>query len=154
MALTTTYLGHDIEIEPFEWGYLAHIFEPRSNARFVAVSSSAFKALEDAFDAIDDGLRGLERVDEHHQDDQHGDEHDAEGEDVEALEPLRPEAHEAAAGPCLGRPGRGSQPGPRPTGRRHALAPARPAAPYEASSQARTPADAPTPDSNATGPRP
>jgi hypothetical protein len=57
MPFTTTYLGHNIEIEPFEWGYLAHILQPGSNARFVAASSSAFKALEDAFDAIDDALR-------------------------------------------------------------------------------------------------
>jgi len=56
MSFTTIYLGHNIEIEPFEWGYLAHISEPRSNTRLVAASSSPFKALEDAFELIDDAL--------------------------------------------------------------------------------------------------
>ncbi len=56
MSFMTTYPGHNIEIEPFEWGYLAHISEPRSNTRLVAASSSAFKALEDAFEMIDDAL--------------------------------------------------------------------------------------------------
>jgi len=58
MPFTTTYLGHAIQIEPFEWGYLAHILEPRSNTRLVAGSSSTFKALEDAFELIDDALEG------------------------------------------------------------------------------------------------
>jgi hypothetical protein len=55
-ALTTTYLGHDIRIEPFEWGYLAEVVEPRSNTRFVAANASAFKALEEAFNVIDESL--------------------------------------------------------------------------------------------------
>lgn len=54
MPFTTTYFGHSIEIEPFEWGYLAHILQPESNTHLVAASSSVFKALEDAFALIDD----------------------------------------------------------------------------------------------------
>lgn len=53
MPLTTTYLGRSIEIEPFEWGYLAHVVEPDSNAHFVAASSSVLKALEGAFEIIE-----------------------------------------------------------------------------------------------------
>jgi hypothetical protein len=53
MLLTTSYLGRRIEIEPFEWGYLAHVLEPDSKTRFVAASASVFKALECAFEAID-----------------------------------------------------------------------------------------------------
>lgn len=55
-ALTTTYHGHDIKIEPFEWGYLAHVVDPRSNKRFIAANASAFKALDEAFNVIDDDL--------------------------------------------------------------------------------------------------
>ena len=50
---TTTYLGHRIDIEPFEWGYLAHIVESSSNRELVAVNASVMKALESAFDLID-----------------------------------------------------------------------------------------------------
>jgi hypothetical protein len=56
MPLTTTYLGHNIEIEPFEWGYLAHVLEPGSKTRFVAASSSVLKALEGAFEIIDQAM--------------------------------------------------------------------------------------------------
>jgi hypothetical protein len=54
--LTTTYLGHRISIEPFEWGYLAQIVEPLSNKRLVAAHASAMRALEEAFDAVDASL--------------------------------------------------------------------------------------------------
>jgi hypothetical protein len=53
-ALTTTYFGHDIRIEPFEWGYLAQVVDARSKARFVAANASAFRALEEAFNVIDE----------------------------------------------------------------------------------------------------
>jgi hypothetical protein len=56
MALSTTYLGHRIEIEPFEWGYLAHVLKPGSDAHLVAASSSAFKALDGAFEVIEESL--------------------------------------------------------------------------------------------------
>jgi hypothetical protein len=52
-SLTTTYLGHRISIQPAEWGYLAEITVPGSDDRLVAVNSSAFRALDDAFDVID-----------------------------------------------------------------------------------------------------
>ena len=51
--LQTAYLGYQISIEPYEWGYLAHIVEPGSAKRFVAFNSSAMRALEEAFDLID-----------------------------------------------------------------------------------------------------
>jgi hypothetical protein len=56
-AMTTTYLGHRINIEPFEWGYLAHIVELESDRRLIAARTSALQALEDAFDAVDEMLR-------------------------------------------------------------------------------------------------
>jgi hypothetical protein len=52
-TLTTTYLGHHIRIEPAEWGYLAEITVPGTDSRLVAANSSAFRALDDAFDVID-----------------------------------------------------------------------------------------------------
>jgi hypothetical protein len=49
-----TYLGHRISIEPAEWGgYMAEITIPGSPTRMVAANSSAFRALDDAFDMID-----------------------------------------------------------------------------------------------------
>jgi hypothetical protein len=54
--LTTTYLGHRISIEPFEWGYLAHIVEPQSNKRLIAANASALRALEDAFEVVDQSI--------------------------------------------------------------------------------------------------
>jgi hypothetical protein len=51
--MTTTYRGHEITIEPFEWGYLAQIVESDSGKRLIAGSRSALTALEDAFDVID-----------------------------------------------------------------------------------------------------
>jgi hypothetical protein len=56
--LTTTYFGHRIRVEPFEWGYLAQVVDLRSNRRFVAASASAMRALEDAFEIIDESLKG------------------------------------------------------------------------------------------------
>jgi hypothetical protein len=55
-SLTTTYCGHSISVEPCEWGYLAQVLEPASGKRYVAGSSSAFRALEDAFDIVDDNV--------------------------------------------------------------------------------------------------
>jgi hypothetical protein len=52
-SLTTTYLGHRINIAPAEWGYLAEITVPGSEDRLVAANSSVFRALDDAFDVID-----------------------------------------------------------------------------------------------------
>ena len=53
-SLLTTYLGHRISIEPAEWGgYMAEITIPGSPTRMVAANSSAFRALDDAFDVID-----------------------------------------------------------------------------------------------------
>jgi len=52
-SLTTTYLGHQINIAPAEWGYLAEITVPGSEDRLVAANSSVFRALDDAFDVID-----------------------------------------------------------------------------------------------------
>jgi hypothetical protein len=60
-SLMTTYLGHRISIAPAEWGYLAEITVPGSEDRLVAANSSAFRALDDAFEVIDRHLRG-ERV--------------------------------------------------------------------------------------------
>jgi hypothetical protein len=57
-SLTTTYFGHRISIEPFEWGYLAQIVEPHSGRRFIAASPSAIRALEDAFEVIDGSANG------------------------------------------------------------------------------------------------
>jgi hypothetical protein len=55
-SLTTTYLGHRIDIAPAEWGYLAEITVPDSEDRLVAANSSAFRALDDAFDLIDNRI--------------------------------------------------------------------------------------------------
>lgn len=49
----TTYFGHRISIEPAEWGYVAEITVPGSDARLVAANTSAFRALDDAFEVID-----------------------------------------------------------------------------------------------------
>lgn len=57
-ALTTTYQGHNIKIEPYEWGYLAHVVNVSSNKRFIAANPSAFRALEEAFNVIDEDLTG------------------------------------------------------------------------------------------------
>ncbi|HYD04476.1 MAG TPA: hypothetical protein VEC60_02075 [Reyranella sp.] len=55
-SLTTTYFGHRISIEPFEWGYLAQIVELETENRLIAARASAFQALEDAFSLIDERL--------------------------------------------------------------------------------------------------
>jgi hypothetical protein len=52
-SLMTTYLGHRISIQPAEWGYMAEITIPGSDDHLVAVNSSPFRALDDAFDVID-----------------------------------------------------------------------------------------------------
>jgi hypothetical protein len=54
--MTTTYRGHQITIEPFEWGYLAQIVESNSGKCLTAASRSALRALEDAFDVIDSSV--------------------------------------------------------------------------------------------------
>lgn len=54
--LTMTYLGHQISIEPAEWGFRILVAEPRSGVCLVAASKSATRALENAFDIIDDRL--------------------------------------------------------------------------------------------------
>ena len=56
-CLTTTYFGHRIRIDPFEWGYLAQIVDPDSGRRLVAASRSPMRALEEAFDVIDSTLK-------------------------------------------------------------------------------------------------
>jgi hypothetical protein len=53
-SLTTTYLGHRIDIEPCEWGYLARVIEEKSDRQLVTVNASAMQALENAFDLIDE----------------------------------------------------------------------------------------------------
>ena len=55
-SLRTTYFGHQISIEPAEWGFQALVAEPRSGVRLIAVSKSAMQALENAFDIIDDRM--------------------------------------------------------------------------------------------------
>jgi hypothetical protein len=55
-SLKTTYFGHQISIEPAEWGFLALVVEPHSGVRFIAVSKSAMQALANAFDIVDDRL--------------------------------------------------------------------------------------------------
>ncbi len=55
-TLMTTYLGHRISIAPAEWGYLAEITVPDSEDRLVAANSSVFRALDDAFDVIDERI--------------------------------------------------------------------------------------------------
>lgn len=55
-TLMTTYLGHHISIAPAEWGYLAEIIVPGSEDRLVASNSSVFRALDDAFDVIDNRI--------------------------------------------------------------------------------------------------
>lgn len=55
-SLKTVYFGHQISIEPAEWGFLVLVADPRSGVRFIAVSKSAMQALENAFDIIDDRL--------------------------------------------------------------------------------------------------
>jgi hypothetical protein len=62
-SLTTTYFGHRIVIEPFEWGYLAQIVKPGSDERLIAANASAMQALEDAFELVDSNLRGAEPAD-------------------------------------------------------------------------------------------
>jgi hypothetical protein len=56
-SMTTTYFGHRINIERFEWGYLAEVVEPGSGRHWIAVYSSALQALENAFEAIDESLK-------------------------------------------------------------------------------------------------
>ena len=56
-SLTTTYLGHRISIAPAECGYLAEITVPGSEDRLVAANSSAFRALDDAFEMVDRHLQ-------------------------------------------------------------------------------------------------
>jgi hypothetical protein len=51
--LSTTYLGYQIEIELFEWGYVAHVLEPESNRRFTSAYALAFEALEEAFGIVE-----------------------------------------------------------------------------------------------------
>ena len=63
-SLTTTYFGHRISIEPAEWGYLAEITVPGSKAPLVAANSSAFQALDDAFEVVDRHLHGISANDE------------------------------------------------------------------------------------------
>jgi len=46
LPLMTTYLGHRISIEPFEWGYLAQI-DRSSGSCLLAGNTSVFKALEE-----------------------------------------------------------------------------------------------------------
>jgi hypothetical protein len=62
--LQTTYRGHHILIEPYEWGYLAHIVELGSGKRFIAANTSALRALEDAFDVVDESVSLAGRADE------------------------------------------------------------------------------------------
>ena len=62
--LQTAYLGYQISIEPYEWGYLAHIVEPGSAKRFVAFNSSAMRALEEAFDLIDKTVSLADKADD------------------------------------------------------------------------------------------
>jgi len=50
---TTTYWGHRIDIERYEWGYLASFIDPASGTALVTGGCSPLKALEEAFDAID-----------------------------------------------------------------------------------------------------
>jgi hypothetical protein len=54
--IRTTYFGHQINIEPVEWGFLASVAEPGSGARLITVSKTAVQALENAFDIIDEIL--------------------------------------------------------------------------------------------------
>jgi len=56
-SLITTYLGHRISIAPAEWGYLAEITVPGCEDRLVAANSSAFRALDDAFEMVDRHLQ-------------------------------------------------------------------------------------------------
>ena len=56
-CLTTTYLGHKIEIEPFEWGYVARVGEPGSDRRLTAANISAFQALEEAFAIVEQTMK-------------------------------------------------------------------------------------------------
>jgi hypothetical protein len=60
--VTTTYCGHQITIEPFEWGYLAQIVEPNSGRRFIAARTTATRALDDAFDVIDNSFESATDV--------------------------------------------------------------------------------------------
>ena len=54
-ALTTTYLGRRISIEPFEWGYLTHV-ELGDEKRLVGAHATALQALERAFEIVDETL--------------------------------------------------------------------------------------------------
>lgn len=56
---TTTYLGHRISIEPFEWGFIAHVIEPGSDNRFLVANATVMGALERAFEAIDERLHSV-----------------------------------------------------------------------------------------------
>jgi len=54
--LQTTYRGHKISIESAEWGYLAQIVAPGSTKRLIAANASVLRALEDAFEVIDESV--------------------------------------------------------------------------------------------------
>jgi hypothetical protein len=60
--LMTTYLGHKIEIEPFEWGYVAMVVEPGSSRRLTGANATAFAALEEAFGLVDQALEGRDEA--------------------------------------------------------------------------------------------
>jgi hypothetical protein len=53
-TLTTTHRGHRIEIERFEWGYVARILVLAGSDRFTVASASAARALADAMAIVDD----------------------------------------------------------------------------------------------------
>jgi hypothetical protein len=54
--ITTTYLGHRIVIEPFEWGFLAQVVAPNRGQRLTAANPTALGALERAFELVDERL--------------------------------------------------------------------------------------------------
>ena len=56
-SASTTYLGHRIDIERFEFGYLAHVVEPESNRRLTAAHPTALEALERAFDMVEQQVK-------------------------------------------------------------------------------------------------
>jgi hypothetical protein len=53
---TTTYLGHRISLEPFEWGFIAHVVGPDARNTFVVGNATMMGALERAFEGIDERL--------------------------------------------------------------------------------------------------
>lgn len=56
-SASTTYLGHRIDIERFEFGYLAHVVEPESKRRLTAAHPTALEALERAFDMVEQQVK-------------------------------------------------------------------------------------------------